>query len=225
MFHNIFSKTKENQDKKQENKIPIIVDTREKQSLVASFLAEQKANIKFEHLEIADYLIEAQQTIAIERKTFNDFISSMINKRLFQQLNDLKKYENPILIIEGKQETENKNLNKAANSLILSIITEYKIPIIFSENEKQTAEILILLAEKQEKPKQELAIRQSKTFKNLQEQKQFILEGFPGIGPTITKKLLEKFKTIKEILNTEKNENELKQILGKKYEKFKQIIT
>ena len=49
--------------------------------------------------------------------------------------------------------------------------------------------------------------------------KQFIIEGFPGIGPMNAKKLLERFKTIKEIVNA--SEEELKEILGKKSEVFK----
>jgi len=51
---------------------------------------------------------------------------------------------------------------------------------------------------------------------------QFILEGFPGIGPTTAKKLLKKFKSIKKIINA--SEEELKEILGKKTETFLKII-
>ena len=72
-------------------KISIIVDTCEKPSMISAELLEQNANIKFEKLEIADYLIG---NVAIERKTFRDFISSMINKRLFKQSEELKNIQN-----------------------------------------------------------------------------------------------------------------------------------
>ena len=58
--------------------VKIIIDTREKQSLVASYLIEKGAKIEFEKLDIGDYLI--QDTI-IERKTFQDLLSSVIDKR------------------------------------------------------------------------------------------------------------------------------------------------
>ena len=61
-------------------------------------MLNKKANIKFEKLDIGDYLI--QDTI-IERKTFSDFINSMINKRLQEQLINLKKYQRHFLIVEG----------------------------------------------------------------------------------------------------------------------------
>ena len=65
----------------------------------------------------------------------------------------------------------------------------------------------------------------SKTTPSFQEQKQFILEGFPGIGPTIAKELLEKYKTLNKIFSLP--EEELKQIKSfneNKIKKFKQLL-
>jgi len=201
-------------------KTPIIIDTREKQSLVASYLIEQKANIKFETLEIADYLIA---DTAIERKTFSDFISSMLNKRLFIQLAEIKKYPRYFLIIEGK-ETEHE-LDRPTKGMILSIITQYEIPILFTEDEQETADYLMLLAKKQDKPKTELALRPTKSSLAPKEQKQFILEGFPGIGPTTAKALLQEHKTLKKIFSL--SEEELKKINRfdiNKIKKFKDLL-
>ena len=55
--------------------------------------------------------------------------------------------------------------------------------------------------------------------------KQFIIESLPGIGPTLSKSLLKKFKTIKEIMNAE--EEKLKEVdkLGpKKTENIKKVL-
>lgn len=210
MFNNIFSDKPE----KPENENPIIVDHREKNSLVIANLMERKANIKLEQLEIADYLIG---DIAIERKTYSDFVSSMINKRLVSQLEGIKKYPRYFLIIEGKPEVSD-NLKKAAKGMILSTITSFQIPIIFSKDEEETAEILLILAKQIEKPKQQQSLRYSPSNLTDDEQKQFILEGFPGIGPATAKKLLEGFGSIKNIINAP--EKELREILGKKYDSF-----
>ena len=237
-IEDIFSKneSKEKNRKSPNSKTPIIIDTREKQSLVASFLLEKNANIKFETLQIADYLIESSKnkqdkTIAIERKSYSDFISSMISKRLFIQLKELKKYPNNILIIEGRNmqykedednKIENKNLENAARGMILSIITEFQIPIIFTKDEEETSEFLLLLAKRQEKPSIEISLRPSKTLKTKQEKKQYILEGFPGIGPKTAKNLLKKFKSIKNIINS--SEEELKEILRTKTQDFQNLL-
>ena len=51
---------------------------------------------------------------------------------------------------------------------------------------------------------------------------QFILEGFPGIGPKTAKKLLKEFKSLKNLFNspTEK----LQEVIGKKGEIFISLI-
>jgi len=214
VFYNIFKK------ERPKDKIKIIADNREKNSLVIANLIEKGIEVIFEQLNIGDYLVN---NIAIERKTYSDFISSMINKRIFQQLEEIKKFPEFFLIIEGSEnEIESENLKKASKGLILSIITKYKIPIVFAKNEQETAEVLILLAKKQNNKNNELSLRPSRSFKSLEEQKQFILEGFSQIGPSTAKKLLEKFKTLKNVINAP--EQDLKEILKSKFEKFKEIL-
>ena len=67
------------------------------------------------------------------------------------------------------------------------------------------------------KPK-EISLNVAKRNLNKKERLQFILEGFPGIGPKTAKKLLKKFKTLKNIFNAEIDE--LRGIIGKKADVF-----
>jgi ERCC4-type nuclease len=222
---NIFSRTKPEKEPACPNpKVPIIIDTREKPSLITANLVEQKANIKSEKLEVGDYLIG---NTAIERKTFSDFVGSMLNKRLITQLDDLKKYPKHFLILEGFDYNYEKfNVHKnAIKGMLLSVATDFKVPIIFTEDEADTASFLILTAKKYEKPKVEFGIRQSRTLKSLDEQKQFILEGFPGIGPTTAKSLLGEFGSLKKIFGA--TENKLKAINKldeNKIKRFKDLL-
>jgi len=222
-IENIFSRKKTEKEQSCPNpKVPIIVDTREKQSLIAANLIEKKAKIEYEKLEIGDYLI--QDTI-IERKTFSDFVGSMINKRLFDQLREIKKYPKYFLIIEGFYYNYDKfNVHEnAIRGMLLSIAMDFQVPVIFTEDEEDTANFLILTAKRYERPRPQDSLRPSKTLKTLEEQKQFILEGFPGIGPAAAKNLLDKFPTLKEIFNT--TEEELKEILDEnKLKKFLDLL-
>ena len=152
---------------------------------------------------------------AIERKTISDFKSSIINKRLINQLLELKQYPKHFLIIEGleKNHYDNTSLHENAfRGFLLSIITEFETPLIFTLNERDTAKYLYVLARK--KTKTELPIRASKIKLTGKEQLQFILEGFPQIGPVAAKKLLKKFKTLKALANA--SLEELQEIVGKK---------
>lgn len=215
-FYNIFSK-KENKEEKTEKikeKPLIIVDNREKQSLVPSELVSLNHQIQFEQLQIGDYLVNG--TI-IERKTFSDLQSSIINKRIFTQLKNLKDKKS-LLIIEGKSELfihEN-----ALRGFLLSLATEFKIPFIFSKNEKDTASFLSILAKKQ--TNKEISIRHSPRLSSKKEIQQFILEGFPSIGPATAKALLKEFKSLNAIFNA--TEEQLKPILKSKTGDFKSLL-
>ena len=197
----------------------IIADQREKNSLVISELVSLGCEIEMKHLKVADFLIKG---IAVERKTVSDFINSMINKRLIRQLEEIKQYPRSLLIIEGTDEQELYSdepggvSGNAIRGFLLSILLTYQVPVIFSKNYEDTARFLSIMARKQKK---EVSIRATKKIRSKKEQLQFILEGFPGIGPKTAKKLLKKYKTLKSILNAPIEE--LQAELGKKADIFK----
>ena len=216
-FYDIFSKKELSQKNKQSAKV--LIDNREKNSLVPSILSKLGINFEFTHLPTGDYIIN---DVIIERKTIPDLKSSIINKRILFQLKELKQYPKSLLIIEGFSNFELYGgiiHENALRGFILSTALEHKIPVIFTENEEDSAKYLAVLAKKTKKT--ELSLR-PKIQLDKDEQKQFILEGFPGVGPTTARKLLEKFKTIKNIINAD--EKELKEALGKKTDNFKRVL-
>lgn len=203
----------------------IIVDKREKNSLVLAELLERKCEIKLETLKVADYIIG---NVAIERKTLPDFISSMLNKRLLRQLEELKQYPKQMLIIEGIDDNPLYEFGKlnpnAIRGMMLSIVLEFNIPIIFTKNSEDTAEFLILLEKRQKRGKKEITIKAKRKAFNLAEQQQFILESFPGIGPATAQKLLQSLGSIKAVINA-KIDKLIKAGLNKnKVETMKKIV-
>ena len=220
MIYNIFSRSKREKIKAKTPKI--IADIHEKNSLILAELKKStQVRLEIRPLKIADYLIG---DVAIERKTISDLISSMINKRLIQQLKQMQKYKKQLLIIEGNLKEvyeEESNISKAIRGFIISINLNYKIPIIFSEDYEDTAKYLITLAKQQAKPSSEPSLH-SKIPRTIKEQKQYILESFPNIGPKTSKKLLEKFPNLLSIFNS--SEQELKEVLKSKTKSFKEIL-
>ena len=223
-LENIFAPKKE-KNSKEEVKEKISMDYRERNSLVYSELVKLGIEVEIKELKVADYLVK---DVAIERKTISDFISSMINKRLTKQLEELQQYENRLLIVEGWDEQElyyddavqeGGMHPNAVRGFLLSILLKYKVPIIFSKDCPDTARFISVLAKRQGK---ELSLNVSKKTLSIQERLQFILEGFPGIGPKTARKLLKKFKTLKNIFNAK--EEDLREILGKKSTAIKEII-
>ena len=203
----------------------IIIDYRERNSLGPAELVESGFNIAFENLKVADYIV---RDVAIERKTVNDFISSMKTRRLIKQLEELQQYEKRLLIVEGIDEQElytdsEEFIGMHPNSVrgfLLSILLKHKVPIIFTKNYEDTVKFISLIAKK--KTNNEISLNVKKKSLSKKEQLQFIIESFPNIGPKTAKKLLKKFKTIKDLINA--SEKELKDIVGKKAELVYKLI-
>ncbi len=208
VFHNPFS-THKDPPKPQET---IILDNREKNSLVPSQLVEQGFVLDWQQLPIGDYIIKG---IVIERKTFADLQASIINKRIFSQLANLPK-EKSLLIVEGKSEYLIKE--QAIQGFLLSCALDFKVPYILTNNEQETAHYLIRLASR--KPSS-LSLQPPKP-KSFPEQQAFILQSFPGIGPKTAEKLLDHFKTLENIFKA--SEQDLQPFLGKKTPLFLNLL-
>jgi DNA excision repair protein ERCC-4 len=215
IFQDIF--LKKEKSKEIENKQKILIDYREKNSLVPSQLKKIGFDIEFKELKVGDYIT---RNIIIERKTISDFKNSMISKHLYKQIKDLQQYEDKLLIIEGYENEElypaNKKINpNAIRGFLLSIVTKYKIPTILSKNAEDTARFISLLSKKKSS---EISLKAKKKNMNKKEQIQFILEGFNGIGPKNSKKLLKKFSTLQNIFSAP--QEELEKVIGKKAKIF-----
>ena len=136
----------------------ILIDYRERRSLVIEELEELGVKCEIRHLPLADYLINKEN--AIERKTVGDFVGSMINKRLIKQLIDMKHhFKKPILLIEGlakediyKPSTHPRINENAIRGMLLSTVLDLEVPIIFTDDAEDTAKYLHLLLKRQGKP-------------------------------------------------------------------------
>ena len=104
---------------------------------------------------------------------------------------------------------------------MLSIITNYQTAIIQTFDHEDTAKYLITLAKQQIKPKTPISLH-SKIPKTIKQQKSYILESFPNIGPKKAEKLLKKFPNLLSIFNA--SEEELNEILKSSSKDFRDIL-
>ncbi len=214
-------------------KITIICDLRERASQVMSELLKLSTDkitleILQEQLSVGDYQIT--DDIVIERKTLADLNASIIDGRIFDQLEDLLSIKRSALIIEGTIDylDNSKGINKKAIvGLLTKIGVEYRIPIFFTKNQKETALFLYVIAKKEQlgNGNKENRLRFSKTKMSFSERQLFIMESFPDIGPTLAKSLLLEFKSIKNIANAEiKDLQKVSKMGPKKAEKIKYLF-
>src|SRR3989344_5622509 len=115
----------------------------------------------------ADFIIPTKDingnihNVGIERKTTNDFLNSIIDKRIIQQLIALKEnFTIPLLIIEGSKNIyEIRNFHpNAIRGMLASIALDYQIPIIYTKNFRDTASLLTVIAKRLEKPIRQISL-------------------------------------------------------------------
>ncbi len=186
----------------------IYVDDREKN---IEELKQYDCDIKITRLEVGDYVCSAKTVV--ERKTSSDFEASVIDGRLFKQIENLKNnYENVILIVEGQINPE-RITKEAFLGTIASLMTDYKISVLFSENRAKTNELIYSIAKHEQmakkRPQRIYAKRKALT---IGQQIQGIIECFPFVGPKTAKNIADHFKTIYDFINC--NEKELAQVKG-----------
>ncbi|MDD2531162.1 MAG: helix-hairpin-helix domain-containing protein, partial [Candidatus ainarchaeum sp.] len=111
-----------------------------------------------------------------------------------------------------------RNIHK--NSIfgaLTSIALDYQVPLLNSKDSNETAQILYVIAKREQKTNnKEVRIRVGRKGLTLSEQQRFIIEGFPSVGPNLAKALLEKFGSIKNIVNASEKELQELENLGKK---------
>ncbi|MBS1266116.1 MAG: 3'-flap repair endonuclease Xpf [Candidatus Woesearchaeota archaeon] len=211
---------------KQEN-ITVYVDHREKGSGTIKQLIEWNIKIQLESLDVADYVLS--KDVCVELKTVEDFVNSIIDGRLLAQLRSMKKsYKKPIVLVEGNQDiySVRRVHPNAILGLLSTIIVDYSIPIVYTKNPKETAAFLRIVAKREQVERSKDVYRHGEkkplTQKELQE---FIVSSLPGVGATLSKPLLNHFKSIKNIANASIDElKKVNQIGKKKAKAIKDII-
>ncbi len=213
--------------KKTEPEIKIFADYREKGSGVIKELIDNDVNIRLDKLNTGDFILSSR--VGVEYKTTEDFVNSIIDGRLLQQLKELKRnFELPIIIIEGDQDIYSvRNINpNAIRGMLATISISYGIPILYTKNYKDTAELMKLIAKReQDKTTKEFSLHGDKKPLTLKEQQEYLISALPGIGATLSKPLLKHFKSVKSIINADENELKQVELIGeKKAKKIKDVV-
>jgi len=176
-------------------KIKIVMDNREPNK-IAELIKKEGIDLTITRLDIGDYILS--NTLAVERKSGDDFVSAVADNRLFEQLIRLKNsYINPILILENITpifEKRQINLN-SIYGIMGYIASRLNIPIIPTRNEYDSVILLKRLAIREQiKDENPILARRAPKNMTLDDRCQYLLEGLFQTGPKKAKLLLNTFK-------------------------------
>ncbi len=210
-----------------ENKIKIVADHREKGTGIIKELVELDINLSLESLENADYILSSK--VGVEFKKVEDFVQSIIDGRVLDQIKNLKNnFERPLLMIEGVEDVYSvRNVHaNAIRGMFAAIAIGYGVPILYTKNPKDSALMLQTIARReQEESGKDFSLHPQKKTLSIKEQQEYIVSSLPGIGPTLSKPLLKHFKSVKNVVNAPQKDLETIEMIGKKKaEKIREII-
>ncbi|MHA1743342.1 MAG: ERCC4 domain-containing protein [Candidatus Heimdallarchaeota archaeon] len=200
-------------------KIVIVSDYREKE--VIEHLKKFDASINVQALKVGDYV--CSEDVCVERKSYDDFVNSIINGRIFEQADALSKnFKKPVIVIEGYSTRQiNENALKAA---VASLLIDFNISLISTKNPYDTAKTVFWIAKKEQSNGGGMAIKVGKKPKETKKLQEFIVASIPGISTVLAKRLLNQFGSIEKIFGA--SAEELGKVVGeKKGKKIKKILT
>jgi ERCC4-related helicase len=193
-----------NKSEDEEDEIVVIADDRE--NSVAKKLSKMDITVRKNRLDVADFLLS--ERTAVERKSASDFVDSLVDQRLFSQMPDLQQFENPVIMIEGKELYSHREVHpNAIRGALASIAIDHGIPILWTEDEEDTAEMLKTLAKReQEENDRTVSIRGTRSVKSEAELQQFVVAGLPDVNTKLAERLLEEFGSIHGVFTASNSE-------------------
>ena len=212
--------------------IRIFADHRERESGILRSLAERGAEVELSQLACADFVLSSR--VAVELKTVPDFVDSLIDGRLLEQVRQLRQsFEAPLVIVEGTEDVYSMRRvhPNAIRGMFATIAVSYGIPLIFTRNSQETTEYILLIARREQDESgrgfSPHGSRKPATMKELQE---YIVSALPGIGPTLGKDLLASIGSVEGVMTAseerlrqigligEKKAKDIRRVVGSPYE-------
>jgi len=187
------------------------LDSRESDELLADLIIafDQTAVVpEKEFLETGDIVFD---NIVIERKEANDFVSSIIDGRIKEQVEKMKGFPFRYIIIEGNPFETGRDLSP--NCIIgkmTSLIIKHKIGLFYVNNLKQLAYCVFSIINKH--LNLESQINETPVKVHLKEDHNDIVMAMilqiPGVGPVKAKDISNKYNnSLKDFVNNVSNES------------------
>lgn len=211
----------------------ITIDDRENSPEIVEEFSRLDVAVSIERLNQGDYLIDDH--FLFERKTLSDLAASIIDGRLFRQVNFLSLLNNReekircALLIEGSTSSlSSSNVDRRAiQGAILQISLFKGIPILRAMNPRESARIMAYAGNQNERMKipKHVTISTGKFVHNKRRAQLMLLQSLPGVGPERANELLKTFGSVNKILQaTEKELAETKYIGKTTAQKIKWVV-
>ncbi|MFQ6012644.1 MAG: ERCC4 domain-containing protein [Thermoplasmata archaeon] len=176
----------------------LYVDVHEPEE-IERHLREAGVSVKRKTLAPGDYVVGE---VGVERKTIRDFFSSIVNRRLWEQVSRLRDtYPRPLVVVEGDLALLDDFPNpKAFWGTFLALHLEEGVPVLFPPTYLHTALLLETLYRRQRETRSSFGLRHKPKLLSLPQRQEFAVQGLPQIGDTLSRTLLERFGSVRGVM-------------------------
>jgi Fanconi anemia group M protein len=207
------------------SRVLIFIDIREANSGILEYFWQYDCDVQKKMLLFGDFV--ASDRVIIEKKTTKDFIQSITDKRLFQQLKSIKdNFEKPVLIIEGEESLYGVLQPNIIRGTLAAIAVDMGIPIIWTKDMADTAGIVYWIARREQLQENRNNVLRNKRMPDTMEEKQeYLVSSLPDVSTVRAKALLKHFKSPKNVFNAKEEELTDVKGIGKKIsERIKRVL-
>jgi DNA excision repair protein ERCC-4 len=179
----------------------IVVDHSESRSTLLDGIRRSGAfAVQLDHLPTGDYLIDNEALV--ERKSVGDLAASLIDGRLFPQVARLAHSGyRTLLLIEGPPPASMPDVNPhSIEGALVSIAAMWRLPVLHASDSEQSVRMLRFLAEQVRGSRESALRRFDRKPKRLASRRLFLLQGLPGVGPALARRLLDRCGSIEGVL-------------------------
>lgn len=192
-----------------DNSKVVNVDCREPKKLVenlSKYLKSYGYTALITKLLVGDVVYKG---LCVERKSAGDFINSLFDRRLFEQINEMRNFEYPVLVIVGslyealRQHQNYKNVRKSVFGAISSCLLAYRIPVMMLYSELDYIQFIcstVKYMDYSKKGMREVPI--TKKNRTIYDEQEDLVASIDKVGIAKAQELLLHFKTVKRIANS-----------------------
>lgn len=183
-------------------------------------------DVEMAHLLVGDYFIDSG--VVVERKTYADFATSLVDGRLFPQAAALARSPcRPVVLLEGPKPVRMPDVHShALTGAIVSLAVMWRLPVLRARDPEDSLRILRFLARQACNPDQRSLRRYDRKPKRVASRKLYLLQGLSGVGPALAQRLLIRFGSVERDVTAD--EASLAQVPGiglKKAARIRELVS
>jgi DNA excision repair protein ERCC-4 len=182
-------------------------------------------DVRMVHLPIGDYFIDSG--VVVERKTYADFATSLVDGRLFPQAAALARSPHrPVVLLEGPKPLRMPDVHPhALKGAIVSLAVMWRLPVLHARDPEDALRILRVLAQQTGNSEQRILRRYDRKPKRVASRRLYMLQGLSGVGPALAQRLLITFGSVERVVTAD--EESLAQVRGiglKKAARIRELV-